>query len=158
MDLKGHARKVACVALSPDGARAATASEDGTFKVWRLDVRWQLSEDPKVILTVPLAKLGLQPGSMFRRLAFGPDGTVAASAAGGFVHFVDSATGELLERLHAHDADVASMAWSPARLELPGGGGATPGEDDGRGAVLATCSGARVRVWRSPKSLPVAAS
>lgn len=31
-----------CAAISPDGSRAATASEDGTLRLWRLDVRYQL--------------------------------------------------------------------------------------------------------------------
>ena len=31
-----------CAAISPDGTRAATASEDGTLRVWKLDVRYAL--------------------------------------------------------------------------------------------------------------------
>lgn len=34
--------QVMCAAISPDGTRAATASEDGTLRTWKLDVRYQL--------------------------------------------------------------------------------------------------------------------
>lgn len=90
---------------------------------------------------MPLQQLGLAPGQVFHRLAFGPDGVLAASH-GPYIHFVDSADGRLLEKLHAHESDVRCMAWAPAAAR---GGG--------RGAVLASCSGEpRVRVWRSPKA------
>lgn len=142
MDLKGHTRKVMSAAISPDGTRAATASEDGTLRVWRLDVRYQLQEDPKVVLTAQLRDLGLKDGQVFERMAWGPDGTIAA-AIGSHIHFVDSSSGELLEKLHAHDGDVRCISWAPVELAV------------GRGqvaAVLASCSSdRRVRVWRSPK-------
>lgn len=143
MELKGHTRKVTAVAIAPDGARAVTASEDGTLRVWRLDVRYHLQEDAKAVLSVPLERLGLAPGESFRRLALGPGGVIAA-AHGGFVHFIDGAGGALLAKVHAHEGPIACMAWAPARVALGGG------EEC---ALLATCSGeARVRVWRSPKA------
>ena len=52
MDLKGHKKKVMSVALSPDNRRAVTVSQDGTLRVWNIDVRYSMSEDPKTLLTV----------------------------------------------------------------------------------------------------------
>jgi WD40 repeat protein len=174
------------VALRPDGTRAATASEDGTLRVWNLAVRYQLQvrprrgrgwegpqltvgpacrhrelrqsplpaphapppptlpppqEDPKTLLTVPLTQLGLKEGQVFSRMAWGPDGTLAA-AHGTHIHFIDTDSGKLLESLHAHDGEVRCLAWAPVEVEVAGG----------RAAALASCSSdRRVRVWRSPK-------
>ncbi len=39
------------MAFSPDSTRAMTASKDGTYKLWSLDVRYQLNEDAKCLYT-----------------------------------------------------------------------------------------------------------
>jgi len=81
---------------------------------------------------------------VFERMAWGPDGVIAA-VLGNHIHFVDSASGALLEKLHAHDGHggISCVAWGPAVVRVGGGR---------RAAVLASCSGdRRVRVWRSPK-------
>jgi WD40 repeat protein len=41
-----------CVSFSPDSKRVVSASEDGTLRVWNIDVRYHMSEDPKVLLKV----------------------------------------------------------------------------------------------------------
>lgn len=53
-DLKGHTSQVTALAFSPDGTRAVTASKDGSWRVWRLDVLYTLNEDPKCLYTVGL--------------------------------------------------------------------------------------------------------
>ena len=58
MELKGHKKKVMSVALSPDNRRAVTVSQDGTLRVWNIDVRYGLSEDPKTVLTVSHSNRG----------------------------------------------------------------------------------------------------
>ncbi len=52
MELKGHKSQVMCVAFSPDSKRCVTASKDGTLRVWNIDVRYHLEEDPKTLLVV----------------------------------------------------------------------------------------------------------
>ena len=52
MELKGHKSQVMSVAFSPDNKRAVTASKDGTMRVWNIDVRYHLSEDPKTLVVV----------------------------------------------------------------------------------------------------------
>ncbi len=71
-------------------------------------------------------------GSCYHMLAFGPSGVVAA-AAGSALHFLEAASGKLLEAVDAHDGNIAALRWSP------------------RGGLLATAGAdARVRLWRSP--------
>ena len=57
MELKGHKKKVMSVALSPDNRRAVTVSQDGTLRVWNIDVRYGMSEDPKTLLTVRVSSV-----------------------------------------------------------------------------------------------------
>jgi WD40 repeat protein len=52
MELKGHKSQVAAVSFSPDARRAVTVSKDGTLRVWNIDVRYHLAEDPKTLLVV----------------------------------------------------------------------------------------------------------
>ena len=52
MELKGHKKKVMSVALSTDSRKAVTVSQDGTLRVWNIDVRYTFSEDAKTLLTV----------------------------------------------------------------------------------------------------------
>ena len=39
------------MAFSTDSTRAITASKDGTYKLWSLDVRYQLNEDAKCLFS-----------------------------------------------------------------------------------------------------------
>jgi hypothetical protein len=52
MELKGHKSQVLAVTFSPDNKRCATASKDGTLRVWNIDVRYAQQEDPKTLLVV----------------------------------------------------------------------------------------------------------
>ena len=49
--VQGHKSQVLVMAFSPDSKRAMTASKDGTYKLWSLDVRYQLNEDAKCLCT-----------------------------------------------------------------------------------------------------------
>ena len=66
-------------------------------------MRYHMDEDPKVLLTTGLS---LPPGQCYRRIAWGPDGHIAA-ACDRMVHFLDARTGEVVDRVEeAHDAAV----------------------------------------------------
>ncbi|KAG1663887.1 hypothetical protein FOA52_014700 [Chlamydomonas sp. UWO 241] len=140
MELKGHKKKVMSVALSHDNKRAVTVSQDGTLRVWNIDVRYALAEDPKTVLTIAMPLSG---GRCYQRLAMGPGGIIAASVDG-LVHLLDGTNGSLLDAIpDAHDGGVSELHWCPTKLRLPGV--AEPV------AVLATCGrDKRVRLWRAP--------
>ena len=65
--LQGHMRSVLCVAISPDGSRLATSSEDGTVKLWD-------SQTGQEVLTLR-GHTDIVPS-----VAFSPDGTQLATA------------------------------------------------------------------------------
>ncbi len=103
-------------------------------------MRFHLSEDPKVVLSVPMA---LPDGRAYQHLAFGPPATgLLAACHEGTVHLLSAATGELLERIDAHDLTISSIRWAPV---------ARRGEGGAPVWAFATASrDKRVRIWRAP--------
>jgi WD40 repeat protein len=84
----------------------------------------------------------LAAGKLYQHLAYGPTGIIAA-AWEGHVHLLSAASGELLERIDAHDGPITCMQWCPRLWPI--------GERGAQVAVLATCSrDKRVRLWRTP--------
>lgn len=139
MELKGHKKKVMSVALSPDNRRAVTVSQDGTLRVWNIDVRYAMSEDPKTLLTIAMP---LSSGRCYQRLALSSTGVIAASSEG-IVHLISSSTGDLLDSIDAHEGSICELHWSPVPIKVPGQAEPLP--------VLATCGrDKRVRMWRCP--------
>lgn len=143
MALKGHGARVLALAFSPDLARAATASADGTLRLWDLNVRYALREDPRCLSTTQLPR-PLDPGAA-ARLAWGPCGVLALAAGPGLAFF-DEAGGRLLAEIPAaHARPLAALAWAPARLTAL----------DRPCWVLATAAAdGRVRLWRAPDRAP----
>lgn len=51
--LAGHKSRVSTISFSSDETRAVTSSKDGTARVWKLDVRWDVGEDPRTLVEIP---------------------------------------------------------------------------------------------------------
>uniref|UniRef100_A0A1I8IZX3 WD_REPEATS_REGION domain-containing protein n=1 Tax=Macrostomum lignano TaxID=282301 RepID=A0A1I8IZX3_9PLAT len=78
-ELKGHNAQVDGLAFSADSTRMATASKDTTWKLWNIDVRYKLGEDPKLLVTGRFRRDGLC------RIALSPDARCVAIATGASV-------------------------------------------------------------------------
>jgi WD40 repeat protein len=103
--LKGHSDRVTGVAFCPDGSRLASASWDGTVKVW--DV-----QSGQEVLTLR-GHRGWVSG-----VAFSPDGRRLASAGGvtvgpGEVKVWDAQTGQEVLTFQGHAGSVLGVAFSP---------------------------------------------
>ncbi|KAK9839144.1 hypothetical protein WJX74_010445 [Apatococcus lobatus] len=137
MDLKGHKRQVMCVAFSPDSTRAAIASQDGTWSVWNIDVRFRQQEDPKRLLQQPQE---VPSSQCYSHLAYGARHVLAA-VYGSTLHFLNAESGQLLESIpDAHDQAITALQWAPQQ------------SDDKAPWSLATASKDRkLRLWRMPE-------
>jgi len=110
MTLSGHADVVHSVAFSPDGKRLASASGDGTAKVWDAGTGQE---------TLTLKG----HTGWVTSVAFSPDGKQLASANGdGTVQVWDAGTGQETLTLKGHTGRVVSVAFSPDGKRLASAG------------------------------------
>jgi len=91
--------KVSFVSFSPDGQAIASASDDGTIKLWH--------RDGKLLATVK------QQGTQARTVSFSSDGQAIASASDDGTINLWRLNGKLLLSLKGHDDQVACVSFSP---------------------------------------------
>ena len=106
LTLFGHADRVFGISFSPDGTRLATASEDGSAKVWD-------AGSGKELLT-----LSGHTGTVWG-VTFSPDGTRLATASiDGTTKVWDVTTGQELLTLTGHTNNIYSVDFSPDGTRL----------------------------------------
>ncbi|MEM9892468.1 MAG: NB-ARC domain-containing protein, partial [Actinomycetota bacterium] len=104
--LEGHAGGVLSVGWSPDGTRLASASDDGTLRVWD-----PATGDTTIILEGHT--------DWVRSVGWSPDGTRLASASDdGTVRVWDPVTGDSTRVLEGPTDWVQSVGWSPDGTRL----------------------------------------
>jgi WD40 repeat protein len=102
LSIPAHTDTIWSIAYSPDGTRFATASQDGTAKVW------EASSGKEIFTFNVLADGGVN------WLVFSNDGKRIASASGdGQAQVWDATTGRKLLTLSGHRDAVLSIAYSP---------------------------------------------
>src|SRR5204862_29931 len=105
-----HTHWVLCVAYSPNGKRLASASQDGTVKVWDVETRREL-------------RTYTGHTEMVRAVAFSPDGKLIASAGGDKdIRLWEADTGKDIRPLKGHTEFVTGIAFSPDGTHLASGG------------------------------------
>ncbi len=161
--LPGHTRGVARLAYSPDGTRLASASGDGTVKIWDVAAGRELRTLRKVADAV--AAVAFSPDG--KRLAAA--GNDAKGAAGNAITVFEADTGRRVLTLKGHADPVTALAYSPDGTRLASGSGSferlrASGEvkvwEAASGKELFTAAGSkgyRLRVAFSPDGKRLAA-
>ncbi|HUQ73054.1 MAG TPA: hypothetical protein VM165_26225, partial [Planctomycetaceae bacterium] len=114
--LESHGNTCVSVTFSRDGSRMASASMDGTARLWDA-ATWQ----ERHVLHNPDVATDLGQRRVYD-VAFSPDGMLLAMAsAEGHVIVWNAETGEYQQTLHGHANEVWAVAFSPDGLTLASG-------------------------------------
>ncbi|OIT29086.1 PREDICTED: transducin beta-like protein 2 [Nicotiana attenuata] len=143
MELKGHKSAVTCLCFTPNSEQIITASKDGSIRVWNINVRYHLSEDPKTLRVLPIPLKDANGTTLhYDRLCLSPDGKILATTHGSVMQWLCPETGKVLDTAEkAHDGDITDMAWSPSPIPM----------GDKQVLVLATASvDKKVKLWAAP--------
>ncbi|RZB53154.1 Transducin beta-like protein 2 isoform B [Glycine soja] len=106
MQLKGHKSAVTWLCFMPNSEQIITASKDGSMRLWNINVRYHLDEDPKT-LKVFLIPLHDSSGTTlhYDRLSVSPDGKILAATHGSTLQWLCVETGKVLDTAEkAHDS------------------------------------------------------
>lgn len=104
-----HKKTITWVDFTRDSKFLVSVSADATWKVWDLDVKYQLREDSKCILS------GKEPNSLpFQFVSVAPNGQAIATVSGGKNIIVwNLKTSKIIDRIdNAHDALITALSWS----------------------------------------------
>ncbi|OIW01100.1 hypothetical protein TanjilG_25208 [Lupinus angustifolius] len=146
MQLKGHKSAVTWLCFTPNSEQIITASKDGSLRIWNINVRYHLDEDPKTLKVFPIPLHDSAGTALhYDRLSVSPDGKILAATHGSTLQWLCVETGKVLDTAEkAHDDDIACISWAPKAIPM--------GND--QVLVLATASAdKKVKLWASP-SLP----
>ncbi|HAZ44920.1 MAG TPA: hypothetical protein DDW76_22515 [Cyanobacteria bacterium UBA11369] len=131
--LNGHTTAVMAVDFSPDGQQIATASVDGTIKLWK--------PDGSLINTLKGHK------ALVRTIKFSPDGKLLASAGDDKTIKLWKRDGTLLKTVQTHASGVWGIDFSPDGSILISGGADSNVEMWGRdGKLLKTFNGKKTGI------------
>lgn len=108
-ELRGHRNQVNAVAFAPDGTRLASASLDGTLRVWLL-----AGDDPPLVLDAL--------GAGIRSVAFSADGAwIASGDLHGEIRIWDATSGDPRVGMAGHRGQVLGLEFDGAEWLLSGG-------------------------------------
>jgi WD40 repeat protein len=126
-----HGDRVNSLAYSPDGTRLASASKDGTVRVWDVGNGRELAvyrghEGAKVVEEDKSKKPPVEAVNEFRApgVSFSADGKRVASAGATEIHIWEADTAKPVKVLKGHAKDVLCVAFAPKSADLLLSGGA----------------------------------
>ncbi|KAB2068528.1 hypothetical protein ERO13_A08G031100v2 [Gossypium hirsutum] len=143
MQLKGHKSAVTWLCFSPNSEQIITTSKDGSIRVWNINVRYHLSEDPKTLKVFPIPLHDSSGSALhYDRLSLSPDGKILAATRGPTLQWLCLETGKVLDTAEkAHDGDITWITWSPKTMPL----------GNEQVVILATASvDKKVKLWAAP--------
>jgi len=117
--LDGHSGSINYLQFTPDGRRIVTASGDGHWKLWDLEVDLRGGFEPKILFTGDVPGVGDTTGKKgftphYKKISISPNGKLMVAAFVKDLHFWSLETGTLLDRYtDSHGGVVTSMTWSP---------------------------------------------
>lgn len=116
-----HADRINDIAYSPDGRWLASASRDGTVRVWDLGNGREVTAYRGHADDL---KSQTEDTNVFRvpAVAFAPDGQSIASSGGEHIHVWEPKTGKRLHILKGHKGVVKALAFGPNANTLLSGG------------------------------------
>ncbi|CAN6466568.1 unnamed protein product [Victoria cruziana] len=147
MQLKGHKSAVTWLDFFPNSEQIITASKDGSIRIWNINVRYHLNEDPKTLKVFSIPLLDAKGAALhYDRLSVSPDGKIVAVTHGSTLQWLCIESGKVLHTAEkAHEGTIASIAWSPQ--PIPAGEGSV--------SVLATAGDdKKVKLWAAPALVP----
>ncbi|KAL0464658.1 UNVERIFIED_CONTAM: Peptidyl-prolyl cis-trans isomerase FKBP43 [Sesamum latifolium] len=150
MQLKGHKSAVTWLCFSPNSEEIITASKDGSIRIWNINVRYHLDEDPKTLKVLPIPLHDANGTTLhYDRMSLSPDGKILAATHGSTLQWLCAETGEVLDTAEkAHDGDIMDMAWAPTTI--PMGIEVKPGKP-----ITHSCEEARGRLRISQATLGI---
>ncbi|CAL5340197.1 unnamed protein product [Camellia sinensis] len=143
MQLKGHKSAVTWLCFAPNSEQIITASKDGSIRIWNINVRYHLDEDPKTLKVFPIPLHDSSGTTLhYDHLSISPDGRMLAATHGSTLQWLSAETGQVLDTAdRVHDGDITSIAWSPRAISM----------GDKQALVLATSSvDKKVKLWAPP--------
>lgn len=146
MQLKGHKSAVTWLCFTPNSEQVITASKDGSLRVWNINVRYHLDEDPKTLKVFPIPLHDSNGTTLhYDRLSISPDGKIMAATHGSTLQWLCLETGKVLDTAEkAHDGDITCISWAPKTIPM----------GDKPILVLATASAdKKVKLWAAPSHL-----
>ncbi|XP_031269652.1 transducin beta-like protein 2 [Pistacia vera] len=143
MQLKGHKSAVTWLCFAPNSEQIITASKDDSIRIWNINVRYHLDEDPKTLKVFPIPLRDSSGAALhYDRLSLSPDGRILAATHRSTLQWLSVETGKVLDMADkAHEGDITSIAWAPKTIPM----------GNGQGMILATSSGdKKVKLWTAP--------
>ncbi|TKY65610.1 Transducin beta protein 2 [Spatholobus suberectus] len=147
MQLKGHKSAVTWLCFMPNSEQIITASKDGSMRIWNINVRYHLDEDPKTLKVFPIPLHDSSSTTLhYDHLSVSPDGKILAATHGSTLQWLCVETGKVLDTAEkAHDSDISCISWAPKTIPM----------GNELVLVLATASAdKKVKLWAYP-SLPL---
>ncbi|CAA7013391.1 unnamed protein product [Microthlaspi erraticum] len=145
MQLKGHKSAVTWLCFSPNSDKIITASKDGSLRLWNINVRYHMDEDPKTLKVFPIPLCDPAGNPLhYDRLSLCPEGKILATSHGSTLQWLCAETGKVLDTAEkAHEGDITCISWAPKAIAV----------GESKAMVLAT-SGVdkKVKLWEAPKS------